>query len=378
MRRYMRWRYLARAPGLTANILLRGRHDFTFDLMSMHVRGMPWKKRRNLMAAGLNLFYRRTQPWAMPIHMQLEVTTACNLRCPVCPTGRNLLKRQVTHMDLDLYSRVMKDAGPYLQCAFLWGWGEPLLNPEFPEFVRIARSYGVLPVLSTNGQNLDREEVREGLMRHPPEHLIVAIDGLTDETNSVYRVGAKLAPVLEGVRRLAEAKRKTGQRLPILNMRYIVMKQNQHELPQVKAFARENGFDTLALRSLSIIDDQEGPHQGLLPDVETFRAYTYDGPNIARRSDYVCQHAFNLPAVFADGTVTACDQDFNGTMAYGRVGTDGTFRDIWFSQRAARVRKTVRNDLTAYSTCRSCPYQDRKTNACTVDLFQIDPQTVSM
>ena len=44
---------------------------------------------------------------------------------------------------------------------------------------------------------------------HPPTYLIVAIDGLTDETNSVYQ-GARLAPALEGVRALADWKERSG------------------------------------------------------------------------------------------------------------------------------------------------------------------------
>lgn len=58
-------------------------------------------------------------------------------------------------------------------------------------------------LLSTDGQNLDDREVLQALIRYPPTYLIVCIDGVTDETNSIFRVGAKISPALAGVRHLA-------------------------------------------------------------------------------------------------------------------------------------------------------------------------------
>ena len=80
-----------------------------------------------------------------------------------------------------------------------------------------------------SGQALDRDEVLQALFREPPTYLIVSIDGLTDETNSGYRTGAKLQPALTGVRELAEWKKKRGARLPRLSLRFIAMKHNQHQ-----------------------------------------------------------------------------------------------------------------------------------------------------
>jgi hypothetical protein len=144
-------------------------------------------------------------------------------------------------------------------------------------------------LLSTNGQVLDDERIQAALLRHSPAHLIVAIDGLTDDTNSRFRAGARLKPALEGVRRLADQKRRSGRSLPLLHMRYIVMKHNQHELPRVEAFARENGFDLLSLRTLSVIDTElpDAVHGAFVPDAARWRAYAYDGGERVRRSGFI-------------------------------------------------------------------------------------------
>ena len=155
----------------------------------------------------------------MPINLQVELTNHCNLKCPVCPCGSDLTNRPPGNLDLDLFRRLMDEVGGNLLMVFLWGWGEPLLHPRFPEFVRIAREHGARTIVSTNGQNLIEDRVREGLLQEPPDILIVSVDGLTQDTYSAYRIGADLETLLAGVRRLAEEKQARKQELPVLNMR---------------------------------------------------------------------------------------------------------------------------------------------------------------
>jgi MoaA/NifB/PqqE/SkfB family radical SAM enzyme len=370
MRSRVRWRYLARAPRILWNAL-GGRYDFTFDLMPMQARAMSWRKRANLLKAGLNLIHRRAVPWAWPLHMQIELVNYCDLRCPICPTGAGRLERRPAAVDLDLYRDVMRQAGPYLLTQSLWAWGEPLLHPQFAEVVRIAREYGVSPLISTNGQNLGDESVLQGLLDAPPTYLIVALDGLTEETYALNRPGAKLAPVLEGVHELRARRQARGLDLPVLHMRYIVTRQNQHEVERIRPFAVEHGFDYVSVRSLVIIDDDESEHLSRVPDDRRYRAYEYEGGARVRRRDYICQHAFVYPAIFADGTVTACDQDYNARHAYGRIGPDGSFADVWFGERAAEVRRTIRDAREQFCFCAHCPFADCPTNSATIECIDL-------
>jgi MoaA/NifB/PqqE/SkfB family radical SAM enzyme len=116
--------------------------------------------------------------------MIIELTNYCNLKCRVCPTGTGRLERQPAAMEPALFERLMNEVGSYLMTASLWGWGEPLLHPQLSSILRIAQKQGVTTFLSTNGQNLSDEEVLEALVSYPPTFLIVALDGITDETNS--------------------------------------------------------------------------------------------------------------------------------------------------------------------------------------------------
>ncbi len=370
---------MARAPWLLWDALVRGRYRFTLDLMPLVTPPMSMTKRWNLVRSGMNLLYRRLRPWSWPIHMQVEVTNYCNLRCPVCPTGTGILGRPAAMLDVDLYARLMAEVGPTLLTTLLWGWGEPLLHPQLAELIRITRSHGVIPITSTNGQVLHEERIQEDLLRQPPEHLIVAIDGLTEETNAAYRKGAKLAGVLDGVRRLARRKRELGQLLPVLHMRYMVMKHNQHERPRVEGFAAENGFDFLTIRALMTISEDDVHLDELVPTDPKYQGYNIERGRPKPAHDYACQYAFLFPGLQADGTIVPCDQDFRGSHPYGRLGPDGGFADIWFGRRAQELRRLIRRDRLAVSSCRNCPFADRKADSCSIELGDLDkrPATIA-
>jgi radical SAM protein with 4Fe4S-binding SPASM domain len=371
VRGFERWEYLGRAPRIAWDLLARGQYAFTFDWMPMVVKGMPYAQRLNLVKASLNLAHRRLIPWSWPFHMQVELTSYCNLRCPVCPIGTGELTRAPQAMDVQLFERLVREVGRYLLTLSLWAWGEPLLHPDLERILAIARRYPAATLLSTNGQNLNREHVQKALRNEPPAYLIVAIDGLCDETNSQYRKGAKLQPALEGVRALADWKRRTASPLPVLHCRFLAMRHNEHELPGLRQFATQAGFDMVSIRTLSIIDSAEDPHRALLPLAEDLRPYAYRNGSRVGRRDFICQHAFSFPTVLADGTVIPCDQDYNGTQAYGRLTPETSFASIWFSREAAAIRKTIRDVPAQVSFCRNCPFADRPTSSCSIQGYQL-------
>jgi hypothetical protein len=114
MKNSKRWNYLLNSPQITLNILCRGQHKFKYDLMDMQSTRMSLVKRINLIRSGLNLISRKLNPWSWPIHMQIELTNYCNLKCPVCPTGSATLGRLPQNIDVDLYNRLLDEFGPYL------------------------------------------------------------------------------------------------------------------------------------------------------------------------------------------------------------------------------------------------------------------------
>ena len=82
--------------------------------------------------------------------LEIEISTRCNLFCPSCPRanyGSNWIDRD---MSWDTFERI-SGAFDRFDTIHFRGWGEPLLNPHFPEMVRLAYQSGAKLVLTTNG-----------------------------------------------------------------------------------------------------------------------------------------------------------------------------------------------------------------------------------
>jgi radical SAM protein with 4Fe4S-binding SPASM domain len=291
----------------------------------------------------------------------------------VCPAGVRAITRPPRAIDVDLFEQLMAELGPTLLTVSLWGWGEPLLHPRLREILRIVRQYPVATFLSTSSQKLSDDEILDALIEYPPTHLIVAIDGLDDETHSRFRIGATLEPILAGVHRLAERKRTLRRRDPVLHMRYIVMKHNQHEFASVKDFAAAHGFDFLTIRTLSLVDALEDVHDRFVPDAHEFRAYDYSNGERLHQQDFICTQPFWFPSVYADGTVVACEQDYNAQHPIGIFSKETSFAQLWSSPNARRVRRAIRDTPYVLSFCRSCPFSDRVTKPCSILRFILNP-----
>jgi MoaA/NifB/PqqE/SkfB family radical SAM enzyme/predicted alpha/beta hydrolase family esterase len=85
-----------------------------------------------------------------PARLDIEITTRCQLACPLC--ARTLCRDpgQDQDMPLPLFERVLGEM-EFCGDVFFVGLGEPLLHPLFPAFVERAARAGLSPRLVTNG-----------------------------------------------------------------------------------------------------------------------------------------------------------------------------------------------------------------------------------
>lgn len=85
----------------------------------------------------------------------IEVNGGCNYTCQMCPQtsgrGKNWLKK----MSLKDFERVVEECAQHgLNVVNLEGSGEPTLNRDLPEYIKIVRKYNAKPFIYTNGFRL--------------------------------------------------------------------------------------------------------------------------------------------------------------------------------------------------------------------------------
>jgi len=343
-----------------ANLVLRSRLDFFAEGKTWHVRSIPLAKKWNLLKAGVDHLVRGRRILSQPTGLTIEPADVCNLDCTGCWTNDGSHHGRPRHLSLPGFRRIVDEMGDYLLIIWLWGWGEPFLNKNIYEMIRLARRKGIVVMSSTNGNvNWDDREIEE-LVNSGLSQLIVAVDGLDQETYAKYRIGGRLERILDNVRRLVDAKRRLGKSSPLINMRMVVMRHNQHQTDGLLALGKSLGVDIVSYKSLC--DYRKGGHNPDFPTIRKFQRYamneTADRVLPVDRPFY-CYRPWRRAHVFADGSVTPCEFDLKRDVLLGRLDEDRPLATMWNSPVAAKFRHTFLTAIDQIPFCADCPYKNQ-------------------
>ena len=183
--------------------------------------------------------------------IDLECTTFCNLKCPEC--NRTLDKDYVssilntTHITLENCKTWFKPTEliNLTDVRFCGAIDEALMNPELTDildfFLDEFNSVNYIDI-RTNGA-VRTPAFWTNLVNHlPTKHVIVfGLDGLED-TNHIYRVGAKWEKIINNAKAFISAG-------GIASWQFIEFEHNKHQIEEAKQLAKELGFKEFRLVS---------------------------------------------------------------------------------------------------------------------------------
>lgn len=289
----------------------------------------------------------------LPISMAIEPTTACNLRCPECPSGLRSFTRPTGMLAEGMFHRLIDELAPTLLYLTFYFQGEPYLNPSFLQMVEYASGRGIYTATSTNGHYL-RDEVAERTVRSGLDRLIISIDGTTQETYEAYRIGGKLEKVLEGTRNIMEWKKKLRSQTPYVVFQFLVVRPNEHQIPEVYRLAKQLGVDAVGLKTAQIYDYENG--SPLIPTQDQYSRYALqpDGTyRIKNALDHSCWKMWHSCVVTWDGSVVPCCFDKDAHHQLGSL-SERSFREVWFSQPYDDFRQLLLRSRSNIEMCRNC------------------------
>lgn len=340
-----------------ASLLVLSRLDFFAEGKFWHLRSIPLKNKVNLTLAGLDHLVRGVKTFSHPTGLMLEPADVCNLDCTGCWTNDLSHKHRNRHLSVPHFDRIMKDLGDYLNIIWLWGWGEPFLNKNIYRMIRKAREKNIVVISSTNGNiNWDKVELEE-LVRSGLSKLIVAVDGLDQETYSKYRINGRLEKVLENIRNINETKKRLGSALPLINMRMVVMAHNEHQTEDFVALGKSMDVDIVSFKSMC--DYRKDDVNEIFPQNEKYLRYTLDALKrpVAATDSYYCYRPWRRLEIFADGAVTPCEFDLNREYLLGSLEDDQSLTAMWNSKAMSGFRRQFIKDIDSISFCNHCPYK---------------------
>jgi len=349
-----------------ARAMVNRKLEFKFDGMPFRIENVSNKKLSNLMRSTWNCSLPRPKPPQYPIQLQIEPSSACMLKCPLCPAAdaKSIPSRL---LPLDKFRSIMDEVGDYATIAVLWMWGEPLMNPHFADMVAYAKKKNLATVTSTNGHAIQSTEDAEKIVASGLDVLVVALDGVDQETYSSYRVGGDIQKVLRSLELVRQAKESLGSIKPLVNVRTVVSRQNESQLEEIEEIARQYGADMVARKSMAVCD-LSGPESGesFAPSNPKYVRGALQNGNVVRKSveGLNCRRPWTRMTVNASGTVIPCEFDFHEANAFGK---EGSALDAWRSDKAESFRRGFLERKSDYSFCRNCTYKDGRSFQCTVE-----------
>ena len=270
--------------------------------------------------------------WGSPISIAIEPTTSCNLRCPECPSGLRSFTRDTGMLDENFFRKTIDELHKEIFYLTFYFQEEPYLNPKFLEMVQYASGKNIYTATSTNAHYLDdanaKATVESGLDR-----LIISIDGTTQESYESYRIGGELQKVIEGTKNILRWKKELKSSTPHVIFQFVVFKQNEHQIEDVKKLGKELGVDEVKIKSAQIYDYENGNER--IPTNQEFSRYTAVNSKFEIRNSKLdsCWKMWNSCVITWDGKIVPCCFDKDAKHQLGDLKTR-TFKDIWFSRES--------------------------------------------
>jgi radical SAM protein with 4Fe4S-binding SPASM domain len=350
------------------NLMFQSRLDFFAEGKVWHVHSIPPKKKWNLLKAGADHLIHGARTWSQPTGLMIEPTDLCNLDCTGCWTNDATHQGHARHLSLPHFQRIVDELGDYLTIIWLWGWGEPFLNKNIYEMIRMARRKDIVVISSTNGNVSWGDRDFEELVNCGLSQLIVAVDGLDEATYSKYRINGKLDKVLENIRRLVDTKKRLGKTSPIINMRMLVMRHNQDQTDRFLELGKTLGVDIVSYKTLC--DYRKGGKNPDFPTIEKFQRYsmneTSDQVMTVPRPFY-CFRPWRRAEVFADGAITPCEFDLDRQFLLGHLDDQRPLTEIFNNPVMCEFRRQFLKEIDRIPFCGNCPYKNQVTWDPTVE-----------
>lgn len=291
--------------------------------------------------------------WGTPVAISIEPTTACNLKCPQCPSGLRQFTRPTGNLKPETNTAILDGLGHNLQYINYYFQGEPFINPHFLDVVKEARRRNIYVLTSTNAHFISEESARDVVASGMSE-VIISIDGITQETYQNYRVEGELSKVIEGTKNLVEARKAANSKFPILTFQFLVSKQNEHEIEDAKKLTKDLGVDQITFKTIQVYDYETGNE--LIPENETYSRYKRldDGSYMLKNKfKNSCWRMWSSCVFTWDGSIVPCCFDKDATHKMGDI-TKNKFKSIWRSAIYKEFRQKVWKDRQQIEICKNC------------------------
>ena len=271
---------------------------------------------------------------SFPTHLEIEASSACQMRCPMCKTTDMVDAGAANfgNMDYGLYKKIINDCVHNSLYSIKLSWrGEPLLNPDIVKMVSYAKNNGIKDVaFLTNGERLNHELTRD-LVNAGLDWISISFDGMEDIYNKI-RKPAKFEETVEKIKYIRQYRESVKRKKPLIRIQSI----------HSAIMGRENDFLNLwmniADRVNFIADQKRSINQ---------KDYRHD-------PCYICPSPWQRMCIAWDGKVVQCYGDYMMGNVLGDIN-ESSIKDIWNGSRFRELRDLMsKGKRLVTKPCKTC------------------------
>lgn len=281
------------------------------------------KRMANLITNEMEFRMKKPVLRSLPYAAKIEASAFCHLKCAWCSfgTGEGGTHTRDMIMPLDKFKHLIDSLSDSLMIVSLSRVGEALLHPELTKMIAYCAEKNIGTEFPTTfSVKMDEGRIEE-LVTGGLDHLIVSIDGTTQDVYETYRKGASLDRVLKNVSMLVKAKEGLRSKDPLLEFKFIIFDHNRHQLKDAEKLAGDMGFD----RFSTVLDNSSDRTMKHMGDVRKSR--------LSKKK--ACYWLWNTVIVAWDGTVYPC---CNREVVMGNAfETDP--RTLWNNDMFVKMRR---------------------------------------
>ena len=298
-------------------------------------------------------------PLRKPFTVLIEPSSLCNFRCIQCFQGLkadNYFTKNRMNMPLARFQRVIEQLkawkGAKLKVLKLSLYGEPLINPDFCEMLKIAWEADIAErIETTTNASLLTRDIAEKMVQYQLDYARISIYAAEQEKHkTITGSGMDIRTIHENLRILREVKKQKESERPFVSPKML------------DAYNSEN--DQFIQMYQDVADEIyiDKSHSWIKTDGVDFMKNYYQDDISEAISDLklnssrriACPMAFTTMAVRSNGDVSPCCVDFIGGTNLGNVD-DGSLQEIWNSKQWFEFQKMqLQNRKHENYSCARC------------------------
>ena len=349
-------------------------HDALYRFYVLVPGFKPIKAYTNWLYANYQMMRQTSRVSAKPLKLNVEPTNACQLRCPLCPTGLQIMDRSWSNIKPDIYKQLLDEVGDYVFFIDFHNWGEPLLNNQLEDFLLLARKKNISTTVSTNFSLKVTDERLRKIISSGLNHIIVSLDGASAETVSIYRRNMNFDLVVKNMRNLVAMKQEMNSKTPYITWQFLVFRFNEHELENAQNMSREIGVDRLTFSRASLDeaiypmpDKDRAEIKTWIPTNPALTSYDYDNAKSnpgaplklkSCKNSKRCDWLYMSSAINSDGSIAPCCAVYKQKDNFGLFdsSTNRSYMDILNNERYRSIRDRFAGRNTEFQgvICESC------------------------